>query len=196
VLRIISHVPTAAGQSISCAPRPTIRSGLDFCTYEGIAPNVAHNVNSGVPPEYGYESWLHYNVTRTKGENKAQFYIRGRETRACALRFDDPFSSFSVHGAASNNGKWPDVPETGSDQIKLWHRDWNKEWIVDVEWPVSDGKNLGDEGRSGRVVCLWSDHNMPGTIPALDEVQAFAPGWAVVTKMSDGLVEGSKGFVV
>jgi hypothetical protein len=37
---------------------------------------------------------------------------------------------------------------------------------------------------------------MLGTIPALDEVQRFAPKWATVTKAMDGLVEGSKPFVV
>jgi hypothetical protein len=68
--------------------------------------------------------------------------------------------------------------------------------VVDVEWPVSEGKKEGEEGRSGRVVCLWSDHNELGKIPALDEVQRFMPAWTSVVKLMDGLVEGSKGFVV
>ena len=88
------------------------------------------------------------------------------------------------------------MPESGSDQIKLWHRDWDKEWVVDVDWPVSEGKLPGDEGREGRVVCLWSDHNGEGAIPALDEVQRFAPSWTSIVKVMDGLVEGSKTFVV
>ena len=193
---IITYIPSASGQSIDCTARPSIRDGLSFCSYEGPAPQVVNNVKDGIPPEKGYANWLTYSVTRVEGENKATFHISGLETKACIIRWDEPFSAFHVHGAASNNGKWSDVPESGSDQIKLWHRDWNREWVVDVEWPISQGKEAGEEGRTGRVVCLWSDHNTPGTIPALDEVQRFAPAWTSVVKMMDGLVEGSKAFVV
>jgi hypothetical protein len=193
---IISFVPSASGQTISCDKKPTIRDGVVFCSYEGPAPKVVDNVKDGVPPEKAFHDWLNYNVTRLEGQNKATFHISGLETKACIMRFDEPFSAFSVEGAAPSDGKWPDVPETGSDQIKLWHRDWNREWVVDVEWPVSDGKKPGEEGRNGRVVCLWSDHNYPGVIPALDEVKRYAPKWAGVVKSMDGLVEGSKPFVV
>ena len=196
VRQIISHIPSASGQSISCIDRPAIRDGLKFCSYEGIAPNVVPDVKVGIPPEKGYKDWLHFNVTRAPKQNKATFRIQGQETKACILRFDDPFTAFNVDGAASSNGKWSDVPSSGSDQIKLWHRDWEREWIVDVAWPVSEGKEPGDEGRGGRVVCLWSDHNYPGVIPALDEAQGFAPEWTSIVKSMDGLVEGSKAFVV
>lgn len=196
IRNIISYIPSAAGQSIDCTPNPMIRSGLVFCSYEGPAPQVVDTVPIGVPPEIGYDTWLTYNVTRAPGQNKATFHISGADTKACIIRFDDPFSAFAVQGAASSNGKWDDVPDSGSDQIKLWHRDWDREWVVDVEWPVSEGKKKGDEGRTGRVVCFWSDHNMPGTIPALDEVQRFAPKWTSIVKLMDGLVEGSKAFVV
>ena len=193
---IITYIPSAAGQPISCTSRPSIRDGLSFCSYEGPAPKVVKNVKEGIPPEKGFQDWLSYNVTRAKGENKATFHISGRETKACIIRWDEPFAAFHVHGAASSDGKWADVPDSGSDQIKLWHRDWDREWVVDVEWPVSEGKKEGDEGRSGRVVCLWSDHNELGTIPALDEVQRFAPEWTSIVKLMDGLVEGSKAFIV
>jgi hypothetical protein len=193
---IISHIPSAAGQAIRCETSPTVRAGLSFCSWEGLPPKVVNNVKDGVPPEKGYEDWLTYNVSRTPGENKARFHISGLETKACIIRFNDLFTDFAVKGAASTDGRWADVPESGSDQIKLWHRDWDREWVVDVEWPVGEGKKPGDEGRSGRVVCLWSDHNQLGTIPALDEVQRFAPAWSSVTKSMDGLVEGSKAFVI
>jgi hypothetical protein len=196
IREIISYIPSASGQSITCIRRPEIRSGVSFCSWEGPAPRVVKNVPSGVPPEKGFAEWLSYNVTRAEGENKATFHISGKETKACIIRFDEPFTAFNVHGAAESDGRWADVPESGSDQIKLWHRDWDREWVVDVAWPVSNGKKVGQEGRSGRVVCLWADHNMLGTIPALDEVQRFAPKWATVTKAMDGLVEGSKPFVV
>lgn len=47
----------------------------------------------------------------------------------------------------------------------------------------------------GRVVCLWSDNNEPGLIPALDEIRHYAPDWVAISKLGDGLVEGSKAFV-
>lgn len=190
---IISNIPSAAGQTINCTAHPQIRNGLSFCSYDSIAPNVLNNVQPGVPPEKGYSEWMSYTVDRVPGQNKAIFHISGAETKACIIRFDDPFTAFQVEGAAFSSAN---VPESGSDQIKLWHRDWDREWAVHVEWPVSDGKVEGEEGRSGRVVCLWSDHNSPDKIPALDELYRFMPAWSAVTKMMDGLVEGSMAFVV
>jgi hypothetical protein len=196
IREIISTVPSAVGQEISCNTQPDIRDGLTFCRYVGPAPKVVDNVKPGVPPGKGYAEWLNYNVTRKSGENKATFHISGQDTKGCIIRFDDPFSAFKILGAAKNGAKWTDVPESGSDQIKLWHRDWDRAWEVDVSWPVSDNKKAGEEGRSGRVVCFWSDQNVPGTIPALDEVNRFSPEWTSVVKLMDGLVEGSKRFVV
>lgn len=198
IREIISAIPSATGQIISCTERPQIRSGLSFCTYTGIPPRVLGDAHDGIPPEISYPTWLTYTATRVPGQNKATFHISGKETRACVLRFDEPFSAFSVRGAASSDGNRGDngVPKTGSDQIKLWHREWNKEWVVDVEWEVGEGMSPGEEGRNGRVVCLWSDHNNEESIPALNELQRFAPEWTSVVKLMDGLVEGSKAFVV
>jgi len=88
------------------------------------------------------------------------------------------------------------VPASGSDQIKLWHRKWDEGWEVDVEWPMSDGRKIGEEGMEGRVVCLWSDENTQGVIPALDEARRYVPAWVGISKLNDGLVEGSKPFSV
>jgi len=195
IREIIAQIPSASGQKILCIERPQIRSGLSFCSWEGIPPRVVPNVG-GAPPEKVYQDWLSYNVSRVEGKNEARFHISARESKACILRFDEPFTAFSVAGAAPSDGRWADVPESGSDQIKLWHRDWDREWVVDVAWPVSPGKQTGEEGRNGRVVCLWSDHNEFGTIPALDEAQRFAPKWTSIVKVMDGLVEGSKPFMV
>ncbi|RDW83299.1 peptide hydrolase-6 [Coleophoma crateriformis] len=197
IRELISHIPSATGQEITCATRANVKDGLSFCSYEGPAPNVINNTPNGVPPEKGYKDWLTYNVTRTPKENKARFHISGLETRACLIRFTTPFRAFHVHGAASH-GKFggDDVPESGSDQIKLWSRDWDHEWVVDVEWAVSEGKQPGDEGIEGKVVCLWSDFNDPTAIPALDEAKKFVPPWSSIVKTMDGLVEGSKPFVV
>ncbi|TAQ87593.1 hypothetical protein B7494_g4101 [Chlorociboria aeruginascens] len=118
---IISSIPSAAGQTIGCSTNPKVRSGLSFCSWEGLSPKVADNVRDGIPPEKRFGDWLTYNVTRVSGKNKATFSISGIETRACVLRFDDPINTFKVQGAANNDGE--DVPESGSDQIMLWHRD-------------------------------------------------------------------------
>lgn len=65
-------------------------------------------------------------------------------------------------------------------------------WTVDVVFPEKEKENV----LRGRVVCLWSDQNQQGTVPALDEVRQYAPVWAGVTKLGDGLVEASKGFEI
>lgn len=194
IREIISAIPSASGQKIECEERSQVRSGLKFCSWEGTAPNVVPPTQE-IPPEKYYQDWLSYNITRVPDQNAATFHISGRETKACVLRFDSPFSKFKVHGSSTGD-EFGSVPESGSDQLKLWHRDWNQEWVVDIEWPVSEGKLPGDEGIQGRVVCLWSDQNTPGLIPALDEIYRYAPAWAGISKLTDGLVEGSKPFNV
>jgi len=188
---IIEGIPSASGQNIICEDS-TVRVPLRSCSWEGIAPAVVPNVPGGAPPERGYADWLSFNVTRSpNNHNSARFEVKGTNTRACVLRFDRPIRNFFVHGSTQDNDQFDVVPETGSSQIKLWHREWDQEWVVDVAWFDDDGK-----GMEGSVVCLWSDANEEGVIPALDEVRRFMPVWSAVTKASDGLVEGSKRFMV
>lgn len=150
----------------------------------------------GVPPEKSYGDWLSYTATRQRGTNKATFRVSGANTRACALRFARPIKSVKITGAGEDS-RFDTVPlDVGSGEVKLWRREWGGEWEIEVEWGVSEGKKVGEEGMEGRVVCLWADFNERGVIPALDEVVAFVPGWVGVSKMSDGLVEGSKAFNV
>jgi len=86
--------------------------------------------------------------------------------------------------------------------LRLWRREWeNKPWEVFVRWDnatTSDkgGRKGGGGGLDGKVVCLWSDANDPKTIPAFEEVRMFMPVWSIATKLSEGLVEGSKVFQV
>lgn len=188
---IIDSIPSAAGQHIDCKYRSTGRR-VKYCSYVGIPPVVVP-LDVKVPPETQYKDWLSYNVSRESRTNTAMFTILGKNTKACSIRFDRPVKSVSVHGAGHDD-RFEAVPEGGSKEVKLWHRNWDEEWKVDVEWPVSEGKGLGDEGMEGRVVCLWSDWNTQGAIPALDEAKRFAPTWVGISKLSDGLVEGSKAF--
>lgn len=173
----------------------TSPSGRGICKGPGVPPRVVDS-NSMLPPETQYRSWLNYNISRRGDANKARFMISGRNTRACKILFDSPISDLHVHGAAPNDKRFPPVPETGSREIRLWSRTWNRTWTVDVEWE-GQGTNEGQEtGMEGKVVCMWSDANQEGIIPALDEARKFLPVWTAVTKLGDGLVEGEKRFMI
>lgn len=191
---IISSIPSAAGQPVTCESR-TLRYGIVFCSFSGIPPKVVDNTPAGAPPEKGYHSWLNFNATLKKGSNKATFTLAGKNTRNCKIKFDRPIKDFRVHGSSIDE-RFPRVPETGSSEIRLWHRQWDQPWTVDVEWSPTEGKAEGEEGMEGSVICMWSDDNVEGIIPALDEVRRYAPAWSAISKLADGLVEGSKAFVV
>jgi len=191
---IINHIPSASGQDVDCSAASRGKAGLTTCTWEGLPPRVVRNVPDGAPPSLGYRSWLGYNISKF-GENRAKFRLYGLNTRACKLVFDKPIFDFSVRGASVDD-RFERVPLRGSQEIRLWHRDWEEPWDVEVRWPVSEGKAGGSEGRDGKVVCLWSDDNGVGVIPALDEVRKFVPEWVAISKLADGLVEGEKKFVV
>lgn len=181
----IKTLPSAAREDLNCTKE---ERGLTKCSWKGLAPRVVGDSNPIVPPEVGYADWLSFNVSRVEGSNEARFHIQGRNTRACKITFDSPISDFSVEGAGSDN-RFEPVSKDGSNEVRLWSRTWEKPWDVNVRWD-------GTDGLDGRVVCLWSDANKPGVIPAFDEVRMFAPDWVAITKLRDGLVEGSKPFMV
>jgi hypothetical protein len=186
---VATSLPSAAGQNITCDP------GLrgPKCSWHATPPQVA---------EGKVKDWLSFNVSKPKSDHetetkaKAHFNISGQNTRACKLVFDTPVSDFKVEGAATDP-RFPHVSPQGTKEIRLWSREWGHTWSVEVEWSA-DGHGEDGEGLrlSGRVICLWSDGNTPGVIPALDEVRRYAPVWVGVSKLSDGLVEGSRGFKV
>lgn len=125
---------------------------------------------------------------------EARFTITGENTRACRIYFDKPIEYVRVHGAshdgALQRGYEPN-PEGGT-VIKLWSRTWDRKFVVDVGLGDSD-RDGGDKARTGRVACEYSE-NLDGRIPALEEIGLFLPGWAVVTKQDDGLVEAYHNF--
>ncbi|KAI9720894.1 MAG: hypothetical protein M1812_002733 [Candelaria pacifica] len=193
---IVRTLPSASGQLINCTKDDRGKAGLTKCSWKGLAPHVVQDhISSGVPPELGYGDWLHYNISKTEGKNEARFQLSGRDTRACKLVFHAPISNFSVVGAGTDE-RFEKVPKSGSSEIRLWSREWERPWQVDVQWSVGEGKSEAEQGIDGNVVCLWSDNNYSGVIPALDEVRRFAPDWVAVTKLADGLVEGKKSFMV
>jgi hypothetical protein len=141
------------------------------------------------------KDWLSYNITKSDTGPKAQFSISGRNTRACKLVFDRPVRDFKVADSAYDP-RFPHVSPDGTKEIRLWTREWGHSWTVEVEWSDSDETDEKVPGLSGRVVCLWSDENTAGVIPALDEVRRYVPVWVGVSKLSDGLVEGSRRFQI
>jgi Peptidase family M28 len=193
VQQAIEALPTSAGQSLQCEnadPGNRLK-----CSWVGVSPRVVH-MHSKLPLKTQFKTWVNYNVTRLPKRNSARFTVMGRETRACKLTFDRPISGFTVHGSAPNDKRFPPVPEGGSKEVRLWSRTWNRAWVVDVEWEGQGNQEGEIVDMEGKVVCLWSDDNKEGVIPALDELRHFAPGWVAVTKAGDGLVEGYKKFMI
>lgn len=212
---IINSLPSAAGQKPHCQPSARSRD-LTKCSWTGLAPNVVED------PTVPYKDWLSFNASRLYGNNqtlqnnyhkshshhkgkavssKAHFSISGRDTRACKILFSQPISDIHIAGESSNpDPRFQRIAEHGSKEVRLWSRTWNRTWEVDVTWSSSssssevDDDNNNEKAFTGSVVCLWSDANDPRAIPALEEAKKFAPRWVVISKLQDGLVEGSKRF--
>jgi len=204
----VSELPSSAGQELNCV---TFDGNREKCSWIGTPPNVGGSL-SALPFSSTYRSLVNYNVTRLTNNtetNTARFKLYGRNTRACKLVFDSPISSFNVYGQAPVDKRMPPVPDAGSREIRLWSRTWERAWTVDVTWESDDStqdnqavlagikeKRKQKDGLTGKVVCLWSDANQMGTIPAYDEAIHYSPEWVAVTKAGDGLVEGFKRFIV
>lgn len=212
---IIDELPSAAGRAVKCR-ESTTRVGITDCSYDGshIPPNVAGNIVDDIPPEKGYAKLVSIQVTPGAEPGQAKLEIDANNTKSCYLKFAKPIKRFTVAGGNGWDDRFGRIPDRGLQQILLWRRDWNKVWEVDVEWDA-DTDDVIDEsvavsdapvdelkarknvpGLDGSVICIWSDLNTPGTIPALDEAIHYAPTWAVITKLAPGLVEASKSFLV
>ncbi|KAK8100226.1 peptidase family M28 family [Apiospora kogelbergensis] len=190
---IVGSLPSTAGKEIA-KQASSARSDLTEYSWNGIAPRVVPT-NGTLPPEKTYSQWLSLNVTRAKGRNSAAIRVSGRNTRSCRIYFDRPVDDIVVKGS-DEDPRFPRIGEAGSKELRLWSREWARPWDVTFSWKSSKGKNVGEEGMDGRVVCLWNDQDERTAIPALKEIRRFAPDWSTVTKMGDGLVEGSKSFMI
>ena len=208
VTDVINSLPSAAGKHVSCGPyMERVR-----CSWEGLPhvttiPSTAtDHTSTGEGDDDGdSKDWISFNITKPDQTNqrKAQFQISGKNTRACKIVFNEntPVPDFHVAGSAYDEQRFPHATpgsdRGGTREIRLWSRRWENTWTVDVDLP--DIKTNTDEKSKvlgGKVICLWSDQNQIGLIPALDEVRQYAPVWAGVSKLADGLVEGGRVFEV
>jgi hypothetical protein len=193
VEQAITSLPSAAHVNLDFV------NADDFSTrrkyfFEGLSPAIA-DYDGSKSEKKRYRDWIDYKVAKTSNNSdstKARFTISGQNTRACKLVFDAPIQKFKVLGMGPTDDRFPSVPEGGSREIRLWSRDWNTSWTVDVRW---NNEKLGD-GMGGKVVCMWSDVNQREVIPAWDEAAHYAPEWVAMTKAGDGLLEGYKRFKV
>lgn len=180
-------LPSAAGQNVTCETL----GNRTKCSWAGIPPQV-------VPEDKRLEDWLSFEISKpTDKPRHAQFNISGQNTRACKILFDTQIKGFHVANSAYDP-RFPNTSPKGIKEIRLWSRTWEDTWTVDVEWysPESADPSVTLGPLTGKVVCLWSDYNQQGAIPALDEVRQYGPGWVGVSKVADGLVEGRKAFEI
>jgi hypothetical protein len=189
VQRIVASLPSAQGEQINCTtPQIATRKELKTCTWPGLPAKVVPKVTPFGNKTYT-DGWLDYSITKGNKTNQASIRIVGQNTRACRIAFDSPINDVTVAGAVSDP-RFDAVGETGSRELRLWHRDWSQPWNVSVTWNTKENSKL-----SGRIICLWSDANA-GEIPAFDELQHYLPVWAIPSKINDGLVEGFKHFQI
>jgi hypothetical protein len=191
VQKVIAEIPSAQGKQVNCStPEVASRARLRKCAWPGPTPRVVPQMTRYSNKTY-LDTWVDYSVVKGAQANNATIRVLGQNTRGCRILFDTPIADLAVDGGVSDP-RFNVTGQRGAREVRLWHREWSQPWNVSVAWN-RDNKN---STLSGRVVCLWSDANTAGVIPAFDEVQHYLPQWAVVSKYGDGLVEGSKRFKV
>ncbi|KXT07367.1 hypothetical protein AC578_493 [Pseudocercospora eumusae] len=191
---IISEMPSAAGQTLRCGDSAvTNRNGLLGCSFYGMPPNVVPRGYPALPAnssnsKYAYRNWMDVHIGHNA--STATFSIRGVNSKQCRIALEEAASEVHVKDCPPDV-RQPEVGDQGSREIRLESRTWDKTFHVNVSWAGTPAK-----GQRGKVWCLWSDANTPGTIPAFDELKRFEPVWSAVTKTADGLLEGYKEFTI
>jgi len=171
------------------------RAGLQSCYWHGLHPQVVPDGYAALSKgnksveDQPYSRWVEYNVTSTN--STASFSFKGLNTKQCRLVFDRPAKEVRIDGAPTDP-HFKTVSDDRTYQVRLFSRTWDKLFNVNVTWP----KDQAAKGQTGKIMCMWSDANQLGTIPAYDEIRRFEPFWSAVTKGDDGLVEGWKSFEI
>jgi len=193
VQRVVDNLPSAQGTQVTCrVPAVATRKELKVCEWEGLSAEVVPRA-SPFRNNTRTAHWIDYHIdnhgSNSTKTSRATIRILGQNTRACRISFDTAILDLAVAGGVSD-ARFRPVGSKGSQEVRLWHREWSQPWNVSVSWDAKQHAKL-----SGRVICLWSDANA-GEIPAFDEVQHYLPVWAIASKIGDGLVEGSKSFEI
>lgn len=199
---IIPRFPSAIDQAVNCTDAPD-KLGLQTCKWEvgdAFVPSPGgskHHYGQG--PTSSMQKWVTASIKRKS--NSARIKVQGLNTRSCTLQFSGKrVKKFHLSGDGGKGLQGgSEVPEDGLEQIRLWSRDWEKEFEVDVDFAGRE-----DEKATGRVSCGWAEYESAtvgggrtgGKIPSLEEVLLFLPEWAVVTKSSAALFDAGWEFEV
>lgn len=206
---IIPALPSSFNKELTCETDNRFRKGLRTCRWdsrsllpspgESDAAVLARNNLTSTSHATRASDWLAATFKRKAGYS-ATVTIRGVNTRTCRLQFDAPISSYYVHGSSGRMQPGYEVPPEGITDLVLWSREWDREFVVDIQW------NGTQETMEGRASCEWMEyasgtaggpHAVIGAqIPALEELIRFAPLWAIPTKWTIGLVEAGGRFSV
>lgn len=179
--RIVSeYIPSVKGKAYLCQA-DELKPGLRRCSWKGMAPRVVPQAPGGVPPEHDFSDWISYNVTKT-GDGKATITLGGRNTRACKLLFNKPVGievlnghreqptygnlsrSIRQYNRQSKLAKSPTLGDPipgfpNTRELRLWSRDWERGWSVELTWEKGEDRGEGEKSNS-RVM---SSTNKPTT---------------------------------
>ncbi|KOS18126.1 putative zinc metalloprotease [Escovopsis weberi] len=201
---VISSIPSAAGQSISCDDG-TLRSGLSTCRY-----TVPSALRPRVPKVSNPADLIDVKMSRAADGKTASIKISAIDTRMCRLELSRPVYGFSVKDGTPLDQRFGSYPVDGLNRITLWRRSWDAPWEVNLqlkqdttaqplsgeETSLSDPEHKEAEELKMTVKCAYSDANDANLIPALHELKQYMPGWSVVTKADVGLVEVRKTYLL
>lgn len=189
------EMPSSRNKGTLCYLDTVLKPGLRVCEWESdLLPSPGGDVTSGRDLE-----WLEVKTERLNA-TRAVIKLKGTNTRGCRLYFDKPITSYAIlDGDAAGGELLPgyEMPDGGVNELRLWTRTWGKPFVVEFGW---DGTEVTDVAMRGRAACEWAEYasasaggSSPAAhsalIPALEEVRAFLPLWALPSKATDGLVE-------
>ncbi|KAI0034889.1 hypothetical protein K488DRAFT_44533 [Vararia minispora EC-137] len=202
--RVVVELPSsqAANASLACADKGR-RPGLATCSWTVSSrwhPSVSRN-----------GTWIQARAVRVN-VTTARFNVRGENTRACRVSVANrTLRRFRVRSDTEH--KWTEYTLPGTEdalpvrELRLWSRTWDDAFEAEIVFTEDNGGPI-----EGHVSCDWAEYAGGWTggiasrppvngrtgawIPALEEVLAFLPEWAVVTKIDDGLVLAESGFLL
>ncbi|KZT72372.1 hypothetical protein DAEQUDRAFT_664218 [Daedalea quercina L-15889] len=207
---LVPELPSSWGKDVHCELDTVLKPNLLECKWESdLVPSPG-----GDNRDVNDVQWLDVKTSRLN-ETNGMIYLDGTNTRGCRLYFDRPIMYYKIHDVDDTDGSETnatgeflpgyEIPEGGIKEVRLWSREWERGFLVEVGWKADSESKSVDEAIGGRAACEWAEYasaseggsSPPGQsalIPALEEVKAFLPLWAQPSKLTDGLVEASVRF--